>query len=167
MKLFVVFDSINDEIVAISEDKKTSYMYLLQNDEKNYQLTKVKDEKMIEKISILYDDLYIEEFEGFYMTHKEYKQIDKKIEEEIDRVKNVLYGLTFMIDNYKFKEKERKAIKKTIKILKKNTVKEKFYVLIMIKDFIIDLLGIRNKSIKKLFESINSMDDEYYYIIID
>lgn len=167
MKLFVVFNPKNNDIIALSEDKKAAYMYILQNEMKKYQLSKIKDEKMIDKLFILYEDLIIEEFEDFFMTAREYRQIDKKIKEEHDRINNVIYDLLFMEENYKFSEKEKKVINKTIKILRRNSKKEKFYVLIMVRDFIIDLLGIRNKNIQRLFKSIESLDDEYYTIIIE
>ena len=166
MKLYVIFNQLDNNIIALSEDKKISYMYLLQNKNKNYQLSKIKNEKMIEKISIIYDDLFIEEFEDFYMTTKEYKIIYKKIEEEKDRIKTMIEDLLFMINNYNFSLKELKSIKKTINILRKNSKKEKFYLLIMIKDFILNLLGLKNKNIQKLFESIELSDKDYYNIII-
>lgn len=166
MKLYVIFNQLDNNIIALSEDKKISYMYLLQNKNKNYQLSKIKNEKMIEKISIIYDDLFIEEFEDFYMTTKEYKIIYKKIEEEKDRIKTMIEDLLFMISNYNFSLKELKSIKKTVNILRKNSKKEKFYLLIMIKDFILNLLGLKNKNIQKLFESIELSDKDYYNIII-
>ena len=166
MKLYVIFNQLDNNIIALSEDKKISYMYLLQNKNKNYQLSKIKNEKMIEKISIIYDDLFIEEFEDFYMTTKEYKIIYKKIEEEKERIKLMIEDLLFMINNYNFSLKELKSIKKTINILRKNSKKEKFYLLIMIKDFILNLLGLKNKNIQKLFESIELSDKDYYNIII-
>lgn len=161
MKLFVLYNPTDERIIAFSDNKKLIYSYIIQNNFTDYLVSKIKDQNMIDKLIIVEENLLLQEFEGFILTTGEIKVVNKMLSEEKQRLIFTISDLSHMVENYNFSKKERKNIEKTINILKYSTTSERFYIILMIKDFIRQILGIEKTNIKKLFNQINEMDDYY------
>lgn len=73
MKLYAIVDKQKNKIIAISEYKKACEEFFIQNNYINgeYSIIKLTDDKKINSLLIVLDDLYLEEFYGYIIRRKD------------------------------------------------------------------------------------------------
>lgn len=140
MKLYLLENTKTHKIVGMSEEKMHIYGYIIQNSIKDrYKVITVDNRKEIEKCLILYEDSIIEEFEGTYISSVERRIIDKTIEEERCRVRDVAQELLDIVNDYDLDKKDHKILNQAISVLIKNSKRKKLQKILKIKDFILSI----------------------------
>lgn len=165
MKLYVVLDEEN-QLVAICEEKKIIKQFIKERN-KNYSFIKIKDNDMINKLLIDFDDLYLEydDITNRVFTRIEFKLIKDFILEEKYRIKSLLNSLEFILSNYKLDKKTKSLIKQVNTRLSSLTNKDNFFKAIGVKDFIKNIYF--NKAFVKLYKDISTTLKDKFYIFIN
>lgn len=115
---FYVLQYTNKALVAISKDKWLLKLFIVQRklDENQCIIKKKKDSK----IQVLYNDNYLKYYFGYAITRKEYEYVTRMGLEEQSDINMQINDLETILELYKNKlaKKEKKTIKRTIRILK-------------------------------------------------
>jgi hypothetical protein len=167
MKLYVLFNSKTDQVKAITEDKEYIYRYIIQNQlSDEFQVTKLKDEKLINKYLIIYENLMLDEQNGFILTYSQRKLINNTNEGELSFIEDTIDSLRRMLKDYNLKDKDYAALYEAILVLSKNSKPKRLSVLLRTKEFILNLLLPKNKGIVDMFNDDEMTKDNMYYIHI-
>lgn len=144
MKLYILINTISNEILAITEFKYHIYSFYLQNEYSNdeYKIVKLTDKNKINNYLILLDDLYLIEFYNFFIRVKDKTIIMNMINDNISKLTETIEYLEHILSDFNVSNKESINIDKTISILKKNSKSSNIIDFIDIKNIIRDYYNI-------------------------
>lgn len=168
MKIYVLYKEPENKIIALSESKEYVYKYILQNNfGSEYKVSKIKDRNLIDKFLIVYDELILDETEGFILTAIERRLINRNIEESKCKIEDTIEAIETLLSNFNFSEKDYVILRKAVKVLYKNTKPKRLSKLLSLKEFIMNLFLPSKKDIVDSFRNEIQMRDNNYYIYID
>lgn len=118
-KLFIIVD--RGLIRAITEEKKIARRFIQERSNSNMYIEKITKSRVINKILLENEDLYITEepILGILITEKESKYFVDEIYNEISRLRCALRDLKLIRDKYNLPEDIHKDIEKGIRGLQK------------------------------------------------
>jgi hypothetical protein len=127
MKIYAIIQEATGKVIAISESKEDTAMYMLEKNfpENDYFITKVKNDKLSNAMMIDFDDLYLE-FDkelDMVLTRVELQMIYDIIGEERGRIRSAIVDIEHFVKNYSLSKKEKKVLKNAHEIL--NSAKKK------------------------------------------
>lgn len=159
MKLYIIQNISNNDIIAISEYKFHIYSFYIQN---NYNINKYKiftitDDKKINNYLILFHDYYLIEYYDFIIRTKDKIIFDNYLYSNELKLYETENYLSYISDNTDIPKKERDILLKASKILSKNRRKN-------LSNFInLDKMIKDVYSIKGLRQSFHEMIENYNY----
>jgi len=162
MKLYILCNDVDKNIIAISEIKKYIYQYIVQNNYSNsYKVNKIGDERLINKFLLMYDELYLDMIEGIVLTLSERRIIFNSINESKSQIENCIIELTNILNDYSFSTKNSICINKTIRILINSIKPKKINTIFNIKEQLLRLFNYKRNNVSNLFEEYNELRDRY------
>lgn len=149
MELYLLINTTNKNVVAMSQDINYIYRYIKQNNfnKNTYVIDTITKKKKIYNKLLLYEDSLLEECEGYILTNKESSYINSIFEEDKYNLLNIVTQLSVFTKEYNFTNKEKHILKKAIKILKYNSKPKRINTLMNVKESILTLFKFSRNSI--------------------
>jgi hypothetical protein len=127
MRIYAIIHEATGKVIAISESKEDTAMYMLEKNfpESDYFMTKVKNDKLANAMMFDFDDLYLE-FDkelDMVLTRVELQMVHDIIGEERGRIRSTIVDIEHFLKNYSFDKNEKKILKKAHDVL--NSAKKK------------------------------------------
>lgn len=138
MKLYILWSNKNKKIFAISETKKDITLFFLQNgyNKKDYSIYKITQQKIINKILITKNDLYLIDYYNFMIRECDKNSLDEIIYSQTKLIKNTIENLESINLEYIMEPKYHTILSKTIQILRNKKKKHNILKFINISEII-------------------------------
>ena len=164
VKLYVIYDN-KDKILAITENELLLEYFILQADLYDNRIEKIKSEKKFNKLMVKYNDLLLEEVEGFAVREKETKYIEEIIQTTKYQIQYTMNCLKHINNDCIMSFEEHGILKDAISVLKKNTKNKNINEFINIRVFIRQLYNSSNmlQTLDELTRNFSNIITEDYY----
>lgn len=140
MKLFILWSIKKKKIFAISEYKKDIQLFFLQNGytKSDYIIHTLTNEKLINKILVTKNELYLIDYYNFVIREKDKTPLDEIIYSNIKLVEDTMSNIDYINSEYIIEPKYHKLFSKIYKILKNKIRKHNILKFINISNIISD-----------------------------
>jgi hypothetical protein len=168
MKIYAIIQEASGKVVAISESKKDTALYMLEKNfsDRDYFFTKIKNDKLANDMLFDFDDLYLEHDAELDMvlTRVELQMIHDILGEERGRIRSTLVDLEHYLKNYSFSKKEKKLLIKAHDLLS-SAKKKKNLRHVLDLDVFIGFVT-KSKNIADVFrDKLHDMKEKMYLFI--